>query len=74
MDDQVKLHGYRIELSEIEHVYEKEDFIAKAVALVRNDRLVLYVQSQGDTIITKEMLERAKMNAKRQLNHYMIPS
>ena len=42
-DQQVKVRGYRIELSEIEAVLESHGGIRQAVVIVREDRLVAYL-------------------------------
>lgn len=74
MDDQIKLNGYRIELSEIEQVFMKEKYVAKAVALVRHNKIVLYIQPRAHTDISKSIISEMKTNASRQLTYYMIPS
>jgi acyl-coenzyme A synthetase/AMP-(fatty) acid ligase len=77
MDDQVKLHGYRIELAEIELVYANIGAgfgVAKVIVLVRNDKLVLYLQMQTGITLTSDALAEIKTKASRELTHYMIPS
>ncbi|KAJ1917141.1 hypothetical protein IWQ60_007877, partial [Tieghemiomyces parasiticus] len=47
MDHQVKLRGYRIELEEVEATAISFSTVQLAVAAVRNDRLVLFVEPQS---------------------------
>lgn len=70
LDDQVKIDGYRIELAEIEVVYSKLHGIDQAVAVVRSNKLVLYMKGEGSVELDLEMLHA---QAKRHLPHYMIP-
>ena len=70
LDDQVKIDGYRIELSEIEVIYSKISAIEQAVALVRNNCLVLYVKSAE---VDEPNMETCHNEARRNLPHYMIP-
>lgn len=44
MDNQIKHHGYRIELEEIEHVLENFSGISRALAFWDNNIVVLYTQ------------------------------
>lgn len=74
MDDQVKINGFRIELAEIEQVFQLQDGVEQAVALVRNNVLLLYLKaSQGHSL---DQAERRLVldGAKKKLTHYMIPS
>jgi amino acid adenylation domain-containing protein/non-ribosomal peptide synthase protein (TIGR01720 family) len=45
-DRQVKIHGFRIELEEVEAILRQHPSIRQAVATVRQERLVAYVVSQ----------------------------
>lgn len=73
LDDQVKIDGYRIELGEIESVYNKSESIEKCVALVRSNKLVLYVKSSTGQRVLVDM-DLIHEVAKRSLTHYMIPN
>jgi len=44
MDDQVKIGGFRIELSEIENVYISHMLVDKAIATVRDGHLIVYLK------------------------------
>lgn len=71
-DTQVKIHGHRIELSEIESVIQNHKSVEMAVVLVTGDlpadyRIVAFVQGT----ITEEAV---KTYIKEQLPEYMIPS
>jgi amino acid adenylation domain-containing protein/non-ribosomal peptide synthase protein (TIGR01720 family) len=75
-DDQVKLHGYRIEPGEIEAVLKHHPSLRDAVVLVREDqpgdkRLVGYVVSAADVAPTVQEL-RGFLGS--QLPPYMVPS
>eukprot|EP01039_Chlorochromonas_danica_P006730 gene6730-7440_t len=87
LDDQVKIDGFRIELEEIEKVYMENDHIEKAVALVRSNKLVLYILPTADTPVIKssdeqgvveyslsaELLHSIHEQARSKLTYYMIP-
>lgn len=73
LDDQVKLHGLRIELGEVEAALAAHPSVAEAVAVVREDapgdrRLVAYVTPAG---ADPEVL---LAHLRRQLPTYMVPS
>ena len=75
MDDQVKIGGFRIELQEIESVYAQHDLVQQAVALVRDNKLVLYLKlsSRVSNNDTKKTLQDIKEFASRSLTYYMVP-
>ncbi|MFB9677906.1 non-ribosomal peptide synthetase/MFS transporter [Streptosporangium vulgare] len=70
-DLQVKVRGYRVELSEIESVLAGEPGIAHAVVELRADRLVAYVVAEigGEQTSVSEL--RARLG--ERLPEYMIP-
>ncbi|MER5648308.1 amino acid adenylation domain-containing protein [Streptosporangium sp. NPDC002524] len=70
-DLQVKVRGYRVELSEIESVLADEPGIAHAVVDLREDRLVAYVVAEvgGEQSSVSEL--RARLA--ERLPEYMIP-
>ena len=77
IDSQVKLRGYRIELSEIESQLLQLCEIKNAVVIVREDiskvqRLIAYVILQADFGSLDE--NRLKEKLKEKLAGYMIPS
>jgi amino acid adenylation domain-containing protein len=73
IDHQVKLHGYRVELGEIEGALREHGEVQEAVVLVREDesgdkQLVAFVAPQGaDQPTLREYL-------KERLPQYMVPS
>ena len=75
-DEQVKLHGYRIELKEIEVLLRKHPDIEDAAVLVREGRLqashlVAYVcPAPGSTLAPKQVREFAR----NLVPSYMVPS
>ncbi|MEM0578417.1 amino acid adenylation domain-containing protein [Flavobacterium polysaccharolyticum] len=73
-DDQVKISGYRIELSEIEQVLTSHDHINEAVVQV--DINEFNIKSLIAYIITKESLslEQLRVFLKNTIPHYCIPS
>lgn len=74
MDDQVKIDGFRIELAEIEVVFMQDTKIERAVALVRNGRLALYIKYHDkDTVIDRAAIKAMMTAAARSLTHYMMP-
>ena len=75
-DSQIKLHGYRIELSEIEAVLNKHPVVSKAVVLLRDDMtggsgLAAYIQSieNHDNIVPELRAYLGEL-----LPHYMQPT
>lgn len=72
-DDQIKLHGFRIELSEIEKLFQKFDGITQSKALVINDnneeKIVLYYISSQPIKI-----DLVRNYLKDNLPYYMLPS
>ncbi|TCP59165.1 amino acid adenylation domain-containing protein [Tumebacillus sp. BK434] len=75
IDDQVKLNGFRIELSEIEAVTAQHPSVRDAVVLVREDepglkRLVAYVTSDGADLNSRGL----KAYLRDRLPKYMVPS
>ena len=73
MDDQVKINGFRIELAEIENVYNDHEFIDQAVAVVRENKLIVYLKAKPGVVLTKHALSTVKDFVKRSLTYYMIP-
>ncbi|MBQ8031997.1 MAG: amino acid adenylation domain-containing protein, partial [Butyrivibrio sp.] len=69
IDNQIKLRGYRIELGEIESVAAWYEGVTGAVALLRNDSIVLYYTASKQ--IDKEEF-REFLSGK--LTEYMIPA
>ncbi len=77
-DQQVKLHGHRVELGEIENWLQEHPSVTGAVALVRpartqgeEQRLVAYVSMrQGHRFNESELRAHAAL----QLPHYMVPN
>ena len=76
VDFQVKFHGYRVELGEIETRLRKHPAIREAVVLLREDiagvkRLVAYlVCYEGQEVSAEELGKRLKTS----LPDYMVPS
>ncbi|MFD6549091.1 amino acid adenylation domain-containing protein [Streptomyces sp. NPDC058398] len=70
LDNQVKLRGYRIELSEVEAVLAAVDGISTAVVVVRDDRLVAYLVAEpGTELRTADVKSAAAVS----LPPYMVP-
>ncbi|KAJ1909959.1 hypothetical protein IWQ60_010901 [Tieghemiomyces parasiticus] len=67
VDHQVKVGGFRIELEEIETTLQRHPAVTGAVVLVRDDKLVGYVQTSGLDMTT------ARTFLHQHLPHYMIP-
>ncbi|WP_053760714.1 non-ribosomal peptide synthetase [Streptomyces sp. AS58] len=76
-DDQVKLRGFRIELSEVEASFTRHELVAQAFAMVREDapgakRLVAYVvPTTGNETPDLDVL---RAHATAELPDYMVPS
>ncbi len=73
-DFQVKIHGLRVELGEIESVLRSHPDVRQSVAVARDDRLVAYVVAedaeQGGTVDTDALIDLAA----RRLPPYMVPA
>ncbi|MDJ0897303.1 MAG: amino acid adenylation domain-containing protein [Xenococcus sp. MO_188.B8] len=76
LDNQVKLRGYRIELSEIEKVLTQNQLVREAVVICREDNpgnkyLAAYITSQeNQTPIVNEL----KDSLRSRLPEYMVPT
>ncbi|MER7926794.1 amino acid adenylation domain-containing protein [Streptomyces sp. NPDC096057] len=70
LDNQVKLRGYRIELSEVETVLEAVDGVSTAVVVVRDDRLVAYLLAESGAELKPSEVRSA---AGVSLPPYMVP-
>jgi amino acid adenylation domain-containing protein len=75
MDHQVKLRGFRIELTEIEAVLQAHADVHEAIALLREDEttgsnLVAYVVSDTPHLD----IEGLRQHLSRQLPNYMMPA
>lgn len=73
LDDQVKIDGFRIELAEIESVYCSNPLVEQAVVIVSDNKLVLYVKSNGGKELSAADKRSMHQSAERQLTHYMMP-
>lgn len=75
MDSQVKIHGYRVELGEVEAALAQHPAVkATAVAVVGNgedQKLVAYLVARADTIPTTKEL---RAHVRSRLPNYMAPS
>ena len=75
IDDQVKVDGYRIELSEIEFAYAQHPLVEQAVVIVRSGRLSAYIKCQGGRIsLAPSEMADLKAFISRSLTHYMVPT
>jgi len=74
-DHQVKVHGYRVELGEIEAALREDERVQDAVVLLRDEQLVAFVGSRVtgpfmDPLTAPVLRETLKA----RLPHYMVPS
>ena len=74
VDHQVKMRGFRIELGDIEAAADSHPAVRESVAAVRqfgdNDlRLVLYVVTDGDAAVVRDLREHLR----QRLPGYMLP-
>ncbi|WP_414692319.1 AMP-binding enzyme, partial [Oenococcus oeni] len=80
-DFQIKLHGYRIELEEVNHALLKSRFVKQAVVVPRYDddhkvsQLLAWVVPRENDFAKKIDLTKAlKEDLKEVMMPYMIPS
>ena len=73
-DEQVKLHGFRIELKEIESAFEQVASVIECVALVINDNESLAVYLILEDGVIENVLSEVWSTVKEILPRYMIPS
>ncbi|MET7324685.1 amino acid adenylation domain-containing protein [Streptomyces sp. NPDC005549] len=73
-DFQVKIHGLRVELGEIESVLRSHPDVRQSVAVARDNRLVAYVVAEdaehGGRVDTGALIDLAA----RRLPDYMVPA
>ena len=74
LDDQVKIHGYRIELSEIEHVLEQSAMVQRAIVMAKKNRegmsrLVAYIVPE-----TEFKKEAIASWLREKLPDFMVPA
>src|SRR5262249_46047331 len=76
-DHQVKVHGYRVELGEIEAALREDERVQDAVVLLRDEQLVAFVGSKqtGFSPFSEPMTSGVlRENLKARLPQYMVPS
>ena len=74
LDDQVKIDGFRIELEEIENVFAKHNLVEQAVAVVRNNKLIVYLKpSSANSRLSDSEIALIRESASRSLTYYMMP-
>lgn len=73
MDDQVKIDGFRIELAEIETVFSSHHLLDKAVAVVRDGKLALYITTKNEKPLEHGQKQDLITYSARSLTHYMMP-
>ena len=69
----MKVNGFRIELSEIENVYNQHEAVDQAVAVVRHNNLVIYLKAAKGCTLSASMQESVRELVSRSLTYYMIP-
>jgi amino acid adenylation domain-containing protein len=74
-DHQVKVHGYRVELGEIEAALREDDRVQDAVVLLRDEQLVAFVGSKVmGPFMDPVTVPALRENVKLRLPQYMVPS
>lgn len=70
LDNQYKINGVRIELSEIEHNILHVDGVKHAFVMVENNTLIAFFEQVSDTVTEQNIYE----NLSLKLPKYMLPS
>ena len=74
-DHQVKVHGYRVELGEIEAALREDDRVHDAVVLLRDAQLVAFVGSTpAGPFVEALNVSILREQLKARLPQYMVPS
>ncbi|MCF0160138.1 MAG: non-ribosomal peptide synthetase [Bacteroidaceae bacterium] len=73
LDNQVKLHGFRIELGEIENVLRLHPSVLQVAAVVSEDNICAFVQTQGGDE-SGELKQELHALCEQKLPIYMIPA
>lgn len=76
-DNQIKLRGFRIELSEIESIAKTNAFVSQAVAVIRGqpECIALYlVPHRENALSTYELVDQLKNMMRASLPDYMMPT
>ena len=73
-DHQVKVHGYRVELGEIEAALREDERVQDAVALLRDEQLVAFVGSKpAGPFVDPVHVSTLREQLKARLPQYMVP-
>ncbi|QBA63904.1 non-ribosomal peptide synthetase [Muriicola soli] len=73
IDQQVKIRGHRIELSEIEQVLDSLDDVNSSVVVVNNDLLVANIIPKNSEKISNDNIDHWKTYLKETLPAHMVP-
>jgi acyl-coenzyme A synthetase/AMP-(fatty) acid ligase len=65
--------GFRIELAEIEAVYASHPLVEQAVAVVRENRLGVFIRARTTVGLSRSDEAALWDHASRSLTHYMLP-
>ena len=79
LDNQIKLRGFRIELSEIKSVIDQQPEIVESAVVVKEDDegekiIVAYVVYDAPTISPNKLKRQLKVKLAESLPSYMLPS
>jgi amino acid adenylation domain-containing protein len=69
-DHMVKIHGYRVELGEVEAALNAHEQVQEVIAFAHDQRLVVVIVPRGPTLSVLDV----KRHAAARLPRYMIPS
>ena len=74
-DHQVKVHGYRVELGEIEAALREDERVQDAVVLLRDEQLVAFAGSKpAGPFVDPVNVATLREQLKARLPQYMVPS
>jgi len=74
LDEQIKIHGYRVEPGEIEHILLKQENVQAAAVIARDNQLNAYIVPVKTLDKTSEQIRQWRSALASSLPSYLIPN